>query len=87
MDTIIDLLSIKGLTVHSVKGSSNSKRVPVEYILFNDGQTYIELEEQDYYTYHDCSGSARLIKVIKNKDLWDVINTRYKDSTVDEISI
>ncbi len=69
------MLEIIGLKVIAIKGNkynyNNHHRVntyvePI-FILFDDGETYIELEEQDYYTYHDCSRSARHIRVFKNK--------------------
>ena len=43
-------------------------------ILFDDGKTYIHLEEQDYYSYHDCSISARLINVVEDQKQWDIYN-------------
>lgn len=43
----------------------------LDYILMDDGETIITLSEQDYYTYHDCSSSARNINIQQNKELWD----------------
>jgi hypothetical protein len=40
------------------------------YILFDDGETYLELNEQDYYSYHDCSSGARELIVWKDKEAW-----------------
>lgn len=71
------LLDIKGLTISRILGhKKKDKRIkhPVirpQYILFSDGETYIELEEQDYHSYHDCSSSAREIRVIRNKDFYN----------------
>ena len=62
---MFNLGKIIGLSVVAIKGEYNAKGKNIEpkYILFSDGKTYLELEEQDYYSYHDCSSSARLIRV------------------------
>jgi hypothetical protein len=39
-------------------------------MLLDDNETFIELEEQDYYSFHDASTSARQISVRTNKDHW-----------------
>ncbi len=82
---------IMGKKVVAIKGYNsrwNDKRVKhhhtqPEYILFDDGKTFIELEEQDYYSYHDCSPSARHISIQKDKDKWNSIMTSkaYSDAT------
>lgn len=43
----------------------------IEYIFFDDGETFISLEDQDYYSYHDCDESAKVILLQKNKDLYN----------------
>lgn len=79
--------AILGLTVYSMRGMKtrkNAKSAPINYILFDDGETFIELEEQDDYTYHDCSSYAREIHVHKDKERWEYINgDEYMDSTED----
>jgi hypothetical protein len=62
------LLDIVGLKVVAIRGwNPTPKREPkfvvVEYILFDDNKTYIDLESQDYHTYHDCSTDAKEITV------------------------
>lgn len=52
-----------------------------DIILFDDGQTYISLEEQDYYTYHDCATSARHIVVRQDRLLWEMYNKDYIPAT------
>ena len=52
--------------------------------MFDDGETYIELEEQDYYSYHDCSSSARHINIFKDKLSYDYFMT-LPDATETEI--
>lgn len=83
----MNLLDILGKKVFAVKGSirpeDRRKKNPYIsplYILFDDGETYMELSEQDYYTYHDCSPSARNINVNKNKMFWENINKSYPDA-------
>ena len=44
--------------------------ITAEYILFDDEETYIDLREQDYHDYHDCSESARYLDIRKDKDTW-----------------
>jgi len=67
--------NIIGLKVSSIRGYKNSdgriKKVEAEFIMFDDGKTFIQLEEQDYYTYHDCSTLARSIIVWQDKERYD----------------
>lgn len=66
---------IVGLTVHKVITKDGSwKFSDSETILFTDGKTIMELEEQDYYTYHDCSTSAREVEVYENSVMWERLN-------------
>jgi len=70
--------AIVGKKVMSVKGIRTDrrrslKRIRPEYILFDDGETFIELEEQDYYSFHDCSTSARHLIIHCNKNRWSSI--------------
>jgi len=46
------------------------KEVQIAFILFDDKETYIELDIQDPYTYHDCSSSARTIAIGKSAKDW-----------------
>jgi hypothetical protein len=39
-------------------------------MLFEDGKTIMELEEQDPYTYHDCNYSARILTVFQDEVSW-----------------
>lgn len=77
METLVkSLFNIIGLKIVAVKAFQTDKRKKIlepEFILFSDKKTFIELEEQDYYTYHDCSSSARMIKVLENKNRWNEI--------------
>lgn len=87
MDKELKIKDLIGLTIVAVKGYKilNSKKVPSEFILFSDGETIMDLEEQDYYTYHDCSSYARVITVSKNKERYDSIlaNANILDANTD----
>ena len=73
---LLEFNKIIGLKVVAIKGISFHKRKQIEplYILFNDKKTYIELEEQDYYSYHDCNPKARQIWVWHDRERWKRIN-------------
>jgi len=71
---MIGLLDIIGKKIISIKGEKLDKRrksVSPKYIMLDDGKTFIELEEQDYYTYHDCSMFAREIRIYENEKRWE----------------
>ncbi len=55
-----------GKEILAYRGFSGS----LSFILFNDGASFLKLEEQDSYDYHDCSSSARLIEVMQNRVQW-----------------
>lgn len=54
------------------KESNYSRKIVTElqYILFNDKETFIRLNEQDGYDYHDCCNSARTLDLVKDKEMW-----------------
>ncbi len=63
------IVAIKGhIPERDKRKKPQNQRIPAEYILFDDGETYIELSEQDYYSYHDCSSFAREIHVLKDRE-------------------
>ena len=71
-----ELAKIVGLKVLSIRGFSSDKKkkhIEPQYILFDDGKTLIELSEQDYYSYHDCSSSARHVSLYCDEKRWDDI--------------
>jgi hypothetical protein len=81
------LLDLKGLTLTAVKGKGsrvNSRDVPSQYILFNDLKTYIRIDDQDYYSYHDCDSSAKIFVVQEDAEFWAELNT-WRDSTDAEV--
>lgn len=83
----LNIRDIIGLKVHSIRGPKprkNAKAIKPEVILFDDGETYILLEEQCYYTYHDCSNAAREITIHRQKQLWEqYMGDLYADATED----
>ncbi len=81
------MLEIIGLKVVAIKGHKyvvpvrdEPKRLddnvkPV-FIFFDDEETFIELKEQNYSTFSDCSSSARTLHVYKDKeDYKELINS------------
>ena len=54
------------------KESRYSKKIitKLEYILFGDKESFIQLEEQDQYYYHDCCISARTLDLQKDSKMW-----------------
>uniref|UniRef100_A0A6H2A5S3 Uncharacterized protein n=1 Tax=viral metagenome TaxID=1070528 RepID=A0A6H2A5S3_9ZZZZ len=59
----LKVVDIRTIRIHFTKND------PV-YILFSDKKTYIQLEEQDYCSFHDASTSAREIIVCQNEEEW-----------------
>jgi hypothetical protein len=87
----MNIKRIIGLTVVAIKGEYNSKGKYIEpkYILFNDGKTYIDMEDQDYIAYHDCASSAKHINIrvsgedgYTHENVWNLLMT-YPDATTD----
>jgi hypothetical protein len=79
-----------GLKVLAIKGYRDDMRrkkgFTPEYILFDDGQTYIMLEDQDYHAYHDCDSWARRIEVRRDETQWGIFNEdekHYPDADLD----
>lgn len=77
--------SLLGRKIHAFRGRRCKKTnygkatCNFEYILFDDGETYLELREQDRYDYHDCSPSARHLSVVSHKDLWEMMDKKEQD--------
>jgi hypothetical protein len=69
-DTQIQMLLDSGM-VKEVLSYSKDPYSNADVILLNDGKTFIVLSEQDYYSYHDCSSSARHIDVHQDKKAWN----------------
>lgn len=85
------MTNLIGKTIVAVKGFRHDKRVKrvdPQYIMFDDHETFIELEDQDYHAYHDCSASAKQIIVYHDKDRWERIMNdpdSFGDATENEV--
>jgi hypothetical protein len=69
--------SLEGKRVHALRGRPSKgkfygeeKSVPLEAILFDDGESYILFGEQDPYDYHDCCHSARTVEAARDPRKW-----------------
>jgi hypothetical protein len=79
-----------GKKIVAIKGWTSDRRkkkiIEPSYVLFDDEETYLELEDQDYHTYHDCDSSAKTIEVRKDNRIWKLIfdneSGNYPDATV-----
>jgi|TARA_Y100000310_G_scaffold314641_1_gene364209 hypothetical protein len=85
----MNFLRLRGKRIKSIRGfrSKADKRIKypsieIQYILFDDKTTIMEFDEQDYYTYHDCSSSARHIIVRQDKIRWKRIFSNLKNYPV-----
>jgi len=88
---MFDMGKIIGKKVICIKGirtdmRTSKKRITPEYILFDDGRTYITLEDQDCYTWHDYDNFAKLIEINVNENRWNTIindDEHYPPATMD----
>lgn len=72
--------------IRGYKTRKNQKDIEPTFILFNDGETFIDLELQDYFTYHDCDCTARIIKIQKDTGVWHRIaydDNKFGDANMD----
>lgn len=80
---------IIGKKVEKLRGfktRKNQKNIETAFILFDDGETYIDLISQDEYIYHDCNCGARTIRIEKDAELWRQIaydSDRLGDANID----
>lgn len=70
----MDWNRLLGLKVKALRGYPSERfgkpYVPLSVVLFDDGETFMEFKEQDYYDNHDCSHSARHVDLYKDAELW-----------------
>lgn len=59
-----------GKKIHAFRSWHGEK---LSHILFDDGETYLSLSEQDMYDYHDCCSSARLLTLQKDAKTWQMM--------------
>jgi hypothetical protein len=86
----MDIANIIGLKVVAIKSRRidmrKKKNFRPQYIVFDDGKTFIELEDQDYYTYHDADSSAKTISINQDAKFWKFLMSdekRFPDSDED----
>ncbi len=84
------LFFMKGKKIIAMKGIRTDMRrkkgFGIEYILFSDKETYLSLEEQYYYEFHDCDSTARVLRCFKDKKIWSMIfndNDKYPNADMD----
>jgi len=65
------IIGLKVLAIKGIKIRKNQKDIDDDYIFFDDRKTYIYLEEQDYYDYHDCSYSAKELRIYHDAEEWE----------------
>jgi len=75
---MFDMGKIIGKKIICIKCIREDRRTSLKYIrpiyiLFDDEKTFIELVDQDYYTYHDCAYGAKHIEINVDKNHWDTI--------------
>ncbi len=78
---IKDLIGKRIQAIKSYPHYKAKEREP-QLILFDDKETVLELSEQDYYAYHDCSSSARHLNVWADKERWGRF-IEFPDSEID----
>ena len=83
--TIQDIIGLKVKCIRGHLSRKNQKTIEPQFILFSDGETFIELEEQDYYAYHDCSAAARELQIKRSANQWNMLmnNEHFADATED----
>jgi hypothetical protein len=86
----MDIEKIIGLKVVAIKGCRYDMRkkrnFSPHYIIFDDEKTFIELDDQDYYTYHDANSNAKTISITQNDIFWKLLMSdekRYPDADED----
>lgn len=66
--------ALVGMRIVAFRGYRKDKRQKespkLAFILFGDGQTYLEFCEMDSYTYHDHDLSARTVSLRRHKRQW-----------------
>ena len=51
------------------------KNFHAEYLLFDDEQTFIEIDDQDYYAFRNCDGNAKIFNIMENPEKWKTLMT------------
>ena len=71
----LKIKEIRGYRESNIYGVSSKRKkgFSPEYILFTDKETFIHLDEQDAYDYHDCNSIARTVDIHRDKATWKII--------------
>lgn len=72
------VISIRGIRT-KIDNRIKNEYIEPRLILFDDGRTFIELEGQDYYSFHDCSASALLIFLREDRQQWRTIINNFEN--------
>lgn len=70
---MIGLIGKSVIAIRGIRTDGRTKRFDPQYIMFDDGETFIEFQDQDYYSYHDCDTSAKTVDVWRDKHRWESI--------------
>jgi len=75
-----DMLKLVGKKILDIRGIKTSgKYIEPSFILFDDEKTIVQLDEQDYYSYHDCSSAARILYIHEDSTYWKLIHDDLKN--------
>lgn len=74
------VVALKGELITDKRKSRKPDNLGIYYILFNDGESYIQFEDQCYHTYHDCDTDARIHQYFKNAERWKDLRNNYPDA-------
>lgn len=67
------VLAFRGYVTQPVKIGTTvvqKSKCLLSIVLFDDGKTFLEFDEQDRYDYHDCDSSARTISLHQDEERW-----------------
>jgi len=77
------MLNFVGKRILEIRGIKiKSKFIEPSFILFDDEKTIFQLDEQDYYTYHDCSSAARILYIHEDPIYWKLIHDDLKNYSI-----
>lgn len=77
----LKIIAIKGYKPWKNHGPNKKDKKPInpDYILFDDEKTYIEIDTQDPYVYHDYNDNAKILTIKQDKKKWKELFTNKKD--------
>lgn len=86
-----DWAAVVGRRVAALRGyepdlAAGHTRVRLEFVLFDDGATFLELDRQDRYSYHDYDPRARVVGLVSDPARWQAMmgcTGEYRATTAD----